>query len=125
MDAAGGRTGEGRERRGETSSVEGLRAHELREEAGAETPGRVGRLSEGVLVEVCVECGREYTFDEEEPPDDLTCEKCGNSVFRAFFSPTSPDDVESDYEATTGRDVAPDDSPSEVTPSDIRDLDHL
>ncbi len=122
-DQAAGREPE--ERRGETSSVEGLRAHQLRAEAGSETPGRVGEPSEGILVEVCVECGREYTFDEEEPPEDLTCEKCGNTVFRSFFTPTGSDDVEEDYREATERDLATDDSPSDVTASDIRDLDNL
>lgn len=124
-DAARRSAAEERERRGETSSVEGLRAHQLRDEAGMETPGRTGPPAEGVLVQVCVECGREYTFDEDEPPDDLVCAKCGGRVFRSFFTPTSPDEVEEDYRSSTERDLATDDSPSDVTASDIRDLDHL
>ncbi|MBI4408226.1 MAG: hypothetical protein HY561_00875, partial [Gemmatimonadetes bacterium] len=39
---------------GEQRSLEALRAHQLREEPGRETPGRIGHLASGVLVQVCL-----------------------------------------------------------------------
>lgn len=114
------------ELRGETRSLEALRAHQLGAEAGHETPGLVGRPTEGVLSQVCLECGKEYTFDEADPPADLVCEKCGNTVFRSFFSPTGAgDDVEEDYRAMTERDLVTNDDANDVTRADVMDLDNL
>lgn len=114
------------ELRGEQRSLEALRSHQLGEEAGHETPGLVGKPTEGVLTQVCLECGLEHYFEEEEPPADLTCEKCGNVVFRSFFSPTGAgDDVEEDYRATTERDLATNDDANDVTRADVMDLDNL
>lgn len=45
--------------RGERSNLEGLRADELRGEPGRETPGEVMPPADGVLVQVCLECGKE------------------------------------------------------------------
>src|SRR5690606_20382781 len=35
------------------------------------------RGTDGVLVQVCLECGKEYMFEDAEPPADLKCDKCG------------------------------------------------
>lgn len=79
----------------------------------------------GVLVEICVECGREYTFEDEPPPDDLTCEKCGSTVFRAYFEPDEKSEAAQDFENSTARDLNPDDAEGETTSGDLVDLDHL
>lgn len=112
------------ELRGEQRSLEALRASELRDEAGRAAPGLVGRAADGVLVQICIECGREYLFDREDPPRDLACEKCGNRVFRSFFSVLGPDEVEADFRASTERDLAPDDAETDVTRADILDLNN-
>ena len=79
----------------------------------------------GILVEICVECGREYTFEDEPPPDDLTCDKCGNGVFRAYFEADEKSEAARDFEDVTGRDTDPDDPEGDVTRGDLVDLDHL
>lgn len=79
-------------------------------------------LAEGVLVLVCVECGKEYFFDEARPPADLQCEKCGNSVFRSFFDVTDEDEVVADFKAETERDTATDEPATDVLPGDLYDL---
>ncbi|MGQ0813305.1 MAG: hypothetical protein ACT4O1_02440 [Gemmatimonadota bacterium] len=81
-------------------------------------------LAEGVLIQVCVECGKEYFFDESEPPADLTCERCGNPVFRSFFDVTSDDDVVEDFDETTERDLLTDDPATEVSRGDLYDLNN-
>jgi hypothetical protein len=80
--------------------------------------------AEGVLTQVCVNCGKEYFFDRSEPPSDPQCERCGNRVFRSFYSVTSGDEVAEDFEETTGRDVATDDPATDVTAGDLHDLNN-
>lgn len=77
-----------------------------------------------VLVQVCLECGKEYTFTDEEPPTDLTCEKCGNAVFRPFYDTAGPREEEDDFEDTTGRDLATDAGATDVRGTDLLDLDN-
>jgi len=113
------------ELRGEERSLEALRARQLREDPGYEARGQVGRLADGVLTQVCLECGKEYNFDREPPPPDLTCEKCGNQVFRSFFTVKGYDETEADFLHSTERDLAPNDDESDVTRSDIVDLNNL
>lgn len=79
----------------------------------------------GVLVQVCLECGKEYMFEAQQPPEDLTCDKCGNSVFRSFFANTRSDDVVDDFNESTERDVSTTDSATEVTRGDLHDLNNL
>ena len=104
--------------------LESLRARQLSESAGLETPGRVRELADGVLVQVCIECGKEYMFDRTPPSADLTCEKCGNQVFRSFFEVTGYDEVDADFHASTERDLAPNDPETDVTRADILDLNN-
>jgi DNA-directed RNA polymerase subunit RPC12/RpoP len=77
---------------------------------------------DGVLVQVCLECGREYHFLEEEPPADLRCEKCGNIVFRSFFAETEPDEVVEDFRESTERDTGTTDPSTDVSRGDLHDL---
>ncbi|HEX7051448.1 MAG TPA: hypothetical protein VF188_14670 [Longimicrobiales bacterium] len=113
------------EPRGEDRSLEALRAEQLGQTPGYEARGQVGRPADGVLVQVCLECGRECTFDQEPPPAELTCPKCGNTVFRSFFAVKGYDDVEADFRASTERDLASNDTESDVTESDVLDLNNL
>ncbi|HEX7118338.1 MAG TPA: hypothetical protein VF212_06095 [Longimicrobiales bacterium] len=109
---------------GEQRSLEALRAHQLSDEPGHEARGQIGRPADGVLVQVCLECGKEYIFDERQPSGDLVCEKCGNAVFRSFFTVTGYDETEADFTRSTERDLAPNDDESDVTRSDILDLNN-
>lgn len=113
------------EPRGEDRSLEALRAQQLSEDPGRETPGLVGQPTDGILIQICVECGKEYTFDDEPPAEDLTCSKCGNQVFRSYFEARGYDEVESDFRASTERDLEPNEPESDVTKSDILDLNNL
>jgi predicted nucleic acid-binding Zn-ribbon protein len=76
-----------------------------------------------VLVQVCIECGKEYTFDAA-PPDTLKCEKCGGVVFRSFPS-GEEDEARKDFRESTERDVGTEDPATDVTPGDLRDLRNL
>jgi predicted nucleic acid-binding Zn-ribbon protein len=91
------------------------------EEQKAQPPGG---LAEGVLVQVCVECGQHYFFDDSQPPPDQKCERCGNTVFRSFFDVTSADEVETDYREATERDVTPEEPATDVTRGDLYDLNN-
>jgi DNA-directed RNA polymerase subunit RPC12/RpoP len=108
---------------GETN-LEALRARQLAHEPGYETPGLTGPASEGVLIQICEICGKEYMYDSQEPPADLRCEKCGNQVFRSFFDTTKPDEVRADFQETTERDLATDAAEGEATRGDILDLNN-
>jgi predicted nucleic acid-binding Zn-ribbon protein len=79
---------------------------------------------EGVLVQVCIECGKEYSFVEGEAPAELTCEKCGNQVFRPFYD-RSEDEVARDFDDDTARDTRTDDPATDVTRGDLTDLKNL
>jgi predicted nucleic acid-binding Zn-ribbon protein len=83
-----------------------------------------GGLADGVLVQVCVECGKEYFYDEQEPPSNQQCERCGNAVFRSFFDVTEDDEVVADFRETTDRDITPEDPATEVSRGDLYDLNN-
>lgn len=77
---------------------------------------------EGVLTLVCLKCGHEYYFADGSPPEGMTCEKCGNGVFRDFYSPAEGDEAAEDFNDTTARDLDPDDAEGETLPGDVLDL---
>lgn len=79
----------------------------------------------GVLVQVCLECGKEYYFDDHEPKAGLTCERCGNGVFRSFFAERRPSEAHQDFLDSTERDVRTDDPATDVTRGDLQDLNNL
>jgi hypothetical protein len=79
----------------------------------------------GILVQICVECGREYTFEDEPPPEDMKCEKCGGGVFRSYYETEEPSEASRDFTETTGRDMRPDDPEGETTSGDLVDLERL
>ncbi len=86
---------------------------------GAGGQGRRG----GVLLLVCMTCGREYQFEEDEPPPEgLSCEKCGGEVFRRFDDEAVPDEVQSEFREDTERDLDTDDPEGDVTRTDLHDL---
>ena len=78
-----------------------------------------------VVLKVCLECGREYEFEgAEEPPEDLTCEKCGNQVFRTFEDTVRPSEAAQDFRDTTDRDLATNDPEGDTLPGDLHDLNN-
>ncbi len=82
------------------------------------TPGEL-------LVLICLECGKEFMFEDEAPPADLSCDKCGNAVFRPFAVSPGRDDVEDEFRASTERDLTPEEGPGDVTPGDVSDLGRI
>lgn len=79
-----------------------------------------------VLVQVCIECGKEFMYEGgEESPENLTCDKCGNSVFRSFYAATRESEAEGDFREATERDTGTTDSPGDVTRGDLDDLGNL
>lgn len=87
--------------------------------------GREADASGGVVLLVCQMCGREYQFEAEaEAPEDLTCEKCGNTVFRRFDATETPDEAQAEFREETERDLATDDGPGDVTRGDLHDLNN-
>ena len=77
---------------------------------------------EGVLTLVCLKCGHEYYFSDGTPPPDMSCEKCGNQVFRDFYSAAEGDEASEDFDDTTSRDLDPDDAEGDTLPGDVLDL---
>lgn len=78
-----------------------------------------------VLLLVCIECGREYEFEgAEEPPEDLTCEKCGNTVFRRFDDTAKPSEALEDFRESTERDMATNDAEGDTEAGDLYDLNN-
>jgi hypothetical protein len=80
--------------------------------------------AQGILTQVCVNCGKEYFYDQVEPPRELVCERCGNGVFRSFFDVTGGSEVEQDFQDVTGRDTATDDPATDITAGDLFDLNN-
>ena len=77
----------------------------------------------GIVTMVCITCGNEKNFDDRVP-GALTCDKCGNTVWRQFATPTAPDEatiaqLEDQTRSITYGDPSPDTSVEE-----IRDLDN-
>jgi predicted nucleic acid-binding Zn-ribbon protein len=81
--------------------------------------------ADGVLVQVCIQCGKEYMFDDQPPPASMTCEKCGNGVFRSFFSGRAGDEAAEDFRDSTERDTATTDPGTDVTQGDLHDLRNM
>lgn len=84
-----------------------------------------GSWPDDVRVLICLECGKEFMFEDAEPPEDLTCDKCGNGVFRDYHASARPDEAEREFRETTERDTLPEEGPGEVTRGDVRDIRRL
>jgi hypothetical protein len=110
------------ENRAEESTAAGHRTAQSRDRAGVSSSGPIEPPAEGVLTLVCLECGKEYYFSDEDPPEGMKCEKCGNGVFRDFFDPQSNTEAAEDFENSTARDLDPDDAEGDAMPGDALDL---
>jgi hypothetical protein len=100
----------------------GANAQPRENPAGEAAPGAEG--VESVLTLVCEKCGKDYFFQDDPPPDDLTCEKCGGTVFRAFHS-TIGDEAADDFRDSTERDLRADDAEGDTLPGDLMDLNRI
>jgi hypothetical protein len=78
---------------------------------------------EGLLTLVCLTCGN-YKYFEERPPATVTCEKCGGTVFRNFFTPTEPDEATLSQLEETARSIALDDGSPQTSADELRDLNN-
>jgi hypothetical protein len=79
----------------------------------------------GVLIQVCLKCGKEYSFDQQAPPADLECGKCGSGVFRSFFAAPTGDEAAADFRESTERDTLTTDPGTDVTRGDLHDLGNM
>ena len=81
------------------------------------------RGPEGLITLVCLTCGRERYFPDQEP-DDVVCDRCGGTVFRSFFTPTAPDEATASYLEDTSRSIALDEESPDTSAGDVRDLNN-
>jgi ribosomal protein S27E len=77
----------------------------------------------GFLTLVCLTCGNRKYYDDT-PPNRVKCEKCGNTVFRNFFSPTEADEATIEQLEETRREIAFDDGSPGTAPDDINELNN-
>src|SRR5687768_13476520 len=77
----------------------------------------------GVLTLLCLTCGNRKYYDDT-PPNRVKCEKCGNTVFRNFFSPTEADEATIEQLEETRRQIALDDVSPDTAPDDITELNN-
>lgn len=87
-------------------------------------PPRGGESPTEVLTLVCENCGKDYFFEDEPPPENLKCEKCGAGVFRSFHTSVG-DEAADDFRDSTERDLDPDDAEGDVLPGDVMDLNNI
>jgi hypothetical protein len=78
---------------------------------------------EGVLTLVCLTCGNHKDFDEA-PPAVVTCERCGGTVFRNFFTPTERDEATISQLEETARSIALDEESPDISADELRDLNN-
>jgi hypothetical protein len=77
-----------------------------------------------VLTLVCETCGKDYFFEDEPPPENMSCQKCGGTVFRSFHASVG-DEAADDFRDSTERDLDPDDAEGDVMPGDVMDLNNI
>ena len=78
---------------------------------------------EGVLTLVCLTCGNHKYFDDA-PPTAVTCERCGGTVFRNFFTPTERDEATISQLEETARSIALDEESPDISADELRDLNN-
>ena len=72
----------------------------------------------GIVTMVCITCGNENHYDKQVPAA-IKCDKCGNTVWRQFATPTAPDEatiaqLEEQTRSTGYGDPSPDTSIEEL-----------
>jgi hypothetical protein len=78
--------------------------------------------SSGLVTLVCITCGREQ-FHSHDVPQSTVCDKCGGTVFRAFATPTKPDDATIAALEEQTRSLSYGDPSPDSTRGDVGDLD--
>jgi ribosomal protein S27AE len=81
------------------------------------------RGPEGLLTLVCLTCGNEKFF-ADQVPQHVTCEKCGGTTFRNFFTPTDADEATISQLEDTRRSIALDEESPDIAADDIQDLNN-
>ena len=76
----------------------------------------------GLITMVCITCGNEKFFDTQLP-SSIKCDKCGNTVFRQFATPTEPDEATISQLEEQARSISYGDSSPQTSPDELRDLD--
>jgi len=76
----------------------------------------------GFTTLVCVTCGAEL-FVESAVPDRPVCPKCQSTVFRAFTTPTEPDEATISRLEEEARSIQYGDSSPQTSPDEVRDLE--
>jgi hypothetical protein len=94
-----------------------------RPSSGRDDPLPPGAPGDSVLTLVCETCGKDYFFEDEQPPQGMRCEKCGSTVFRSFHD-RAGDEAADDFRESTARDLDPDDAEGDVLPGDLLDLNN-
>lgn len=74
-----------------------------------------------IVTMVCLTCGSEKFF-EEAVPEFMKCDKCRSTVFRAFATPTTPDEASISRLEEQARSVSYGDLSPETSRTDLRDL---
>lgn len=109
----------------DTTIVGAKNAHEQPRDNPADPTAPSGRDAvQEVLTLVCETCGKDYFFEDEAPPADMKCEKCGGTVFRAFQESVGSEAAD-DFRDSTERDLDPDDAEGDALPGDLLDLNRL
>ncbi|MGH7717519.1 MAG: hypothetical protein ACREON_01570 [Gemmatimonadaceae bacterium] len=81
------------------------------------------REPQGVLTLVCLTCGNHKDFDDTPPPA-VTCERCGGTVFRNFYTPTVADDATLAQLEDATRSITLDGGSPGTAPDELRDLNN-
>ena len=76
-----------------------------------------------ILTLVCFKCGTEYYFSDGSQPQEMTCEKCGNTVFREFDTPAADDEAAASAAEEQARSMAYGDASPDTAPGEVMDLD--
>lgn len=81
-------------------------------------PGRI-------QIRVCQECGADYPVADDGASADLTCVRCGGTVFRNFGDPRKAGEASAELAEVTGRDLDTDDPAGDATEGDLRNLNEI
>lgn len=103
----------------QTPQQDDTQARQLRGDARQDAEGADDM--EQVTTMICLTCGAEQFFTAEVP-DELTCEKCGSTVFRNFTTPVARDDAAISALEEQARSIQYGDPSPSTTPDELRDL---
>ena len=76
----------------------------------------------GIVSMICIACGNEKHFDRQVP-DALNCDKCGQTVWRQFATPTEPDEATIDQLEAQARSMSYGDPSPDTSPEELKDLE--